>query len=310
MKSLKHLQQANWNIPLNKVLYDAEINRKNPSAILFMIDQSASMGFEKQFYKGEDKTFAQIVADMVNEMLNELIGRCTKSEGVRDYFEICVLGYGGTDNKTAIILWEGSLKGKKWVSISGLKKNAKYEKRTYVKNIRGKTKITEMDVPYWFKAVAKYGTPMGAAFDKAHELLNNWIKDKKHENSYPPVVINITDGAQTDCNDSDLVEAAQRNQVLNTKDGHVLVLNCHIATNSNSVIFPISENELSGDKYSKMLFQMSSVMPQVFSQDISKLRNDADIFSGYHGMAYNANMDVLFNLIDIGTSGSTQQLNR
>ena len=310
MKSLKHLQPANWNIPLNKILYDAEINRKIPSAILIMIDQSASMGFENQIYKGEDSTFAQIVADMVNEMLNELIGRCTKSEGVRDYFDICVLGYGGKNNKTANILWEGNLKGKEWVNITELKKNAKYAKRTFAKKIRGKTKTTEMDVPYWFKAVAKYNTPMGSAFDMAHQLISSWIKKGKHENSYPPVVINITDGAQTDYSDTGLIEAAQKVQVLNTRDGHVLVLNCHIATNGNSVIFPTSENELPGDKYSKILYEMSSVMPQVFSKDISKLRNDADIFSGYRGMAFNANMDVLFNLIDIGTSGSTQQLNR
>ena len=309
MKSLKHLQPANWNIPLNKVMYDAEINRKSPSAILIMIDQSGSMGFEKQIYKGENKTFAQIVADMVNEMLNELIGRCTKSEGVRDYFDICVLGYGGDNDKTANILWKGNLKGKEWVSISDLKKNASYEKRIVIKSIRGKTKTTEMDVPYWFNAVARYSTPMGAAFDKAHQLLSNWIKAGKHEGSYPPVVINITDGAQTDYNDTRLIEAAQKIQVLNTKDGNVLVLNCHIAKNSKSVIFPLSENELPQDMYAGRLYEMSSVMPQSYATDISKLRNDADIFSGYRGMAFNANMDVLFNLIDIGTSGSTQQLN-
>ena len=134
MRSLRDLQPENWSIALNTNQYEAQINRKNPSAILFMIDQSGSMGFSSCKYKGEEKTYAQIVADMINGMLSELISRCTKAEGVRDYFEVCVLGYGGVSNTEANILWEGSLNGKNWVNLSELKSNAQYEKRTVVKN--------------------------------------------------------------------------------------------------------------------------------------------------------------------------------
>jgi len=306
MKSLKHLQPFNWNIELNKIQYDAEINRKNPSAIVFMVDQSGSMA-SKRYYKGEYQSQAKIVSEMINELLNELIGRCTKSEGVRDYFDICVLGYGNNDSE-ADILWEGNLKGKEWVSISELKKNADYEKRTIVTTIRGKTKTKEIDVPYWFKPVNRSLTPMGAAFKKVHALLSEWIQDKGNENSYPPVVINITDGAQTDCTNEELIESAKKVQALNTKDGHVLVLNCHIsASNDESVKFPLTVDELN-DSYSLRMFEMSSIMPNSFGIDIKNIRNDNDIFNHYRGMVFNANMDDLFNFIDIGTSGSTQQL--
>jgi len=306
MKSLKNLQPVNWDIELNKIQYDAEINRKNPSAFIFMIDQSGSMS-TKSFYKGEYKSLAEIVSDMINELLDELIGRCTKTEGVRNYFDVCVLGY-GKNSYTSEVLWEGNLKGKDWVNISDLKKNANYEKRMVVTTIRGKTKTEEKDVPYWFKPVSQSLTPMGHAFDKAHELLSNWIKDKRHENSYPPVVINITDGAQTDCNNDELIQKAQKVQALNTKDGHVLVLNCHLSNSANTTIkFPLSIDELT-NAYSKRLFKMSSVMPETFNQGIFKIRGDRDIFNNYRGMVFNANMDDLFNFIDIGTSGATQQL--
>lgn len=307
MKSLKNLQPANWNIPLNKRLYEAEINRKNPTAILIMIDQSASMDWNTQTYRGEEKTYSQIVADMVNELLNELIGRCTKSEGVRDYFHTCVLEYGGIDDSNAYSLWDGNLKGKDWVSISELKQNARYEKKTVIKTIRGKSKVSEIEMPYWFKPVANYGTPMGAAFTKAYELLKNWILNG-HTASYPPVVINITDGQQTDCIDKELVEITKKIQALNTEDGQILVLNCHISTENKSVIFPLSKDELADNFYAELLYEMSSVMPPVYNSDIAKIRNDTDTFSSYRGMAFNANMDTLFNLIDIGTSGATKQL--
>jgi hypothetical protein len=307
MKSLKHLQPSNWNIPLNSVLYDAEINRNNPTAIVIMIDQSGSMGFSSQKYKGEMKHYSEIVAEMVNDLLNELIGRCTKSEGVRDYFDICVLGYGGKSNDSVEILWEDGLKGEKWVSVSKLKANALYETRTVSKSIRGKVKIVKEDVPYWFSPVANYGTPMGGAFQSVHRLISEWIKNG-HENSYPPVVINITDGMQTDVDNEQLINEAKKVQALNTKDGNTLVLNCHISGEGKQVLFPLKNDELADDHYSNQLFEMSSIMPSGYNYDISNLRADADVFQGYRGMAFNANMDTLFNFIDIGTSGSTQKL--
>ncbi len=307
MKSFKHLQPNDWNIPLNRVLYDAEINRNNPTAIVIMIDQSGSMGFSTQKYKGETKSYSEIVAEMVNDLLNELIGRCTKSEGVRDYFDICVLGYGGESNESVEILWEEGLTGEKWVSVSKLKANALYEKRSVSKSIRGIVKIVEEDVPYWFSPVSKYGTPMGGAFQSAYNLIGEWIKTG-HENSYPPVVINITDGMQTDVDNEQLIVEAKKIQSLNTKDGHSLVLNCHISGEGEQVLFPLNIEELSDDEYSKRLFEMSSIMPSGYSNDISVIRADADVFQNYRGMAFNANLDTLFNFIDIGTSGSTQRL--
>jgi len=305
MKSLKHLQPFNWDIELNKIQYDAEINRKNPSAILFMIDQSGSMS-SKGYYKGEYKSLAEIVSNMINEMLNELIGRCTKSSGVRDYFDICVLGYG--QSSKANILWDGKLKGKEWVRISELKNNANYEKHTIVSTIRGKTKTKEVQKPYWFKPVSNSITPMGSAFDEAHKLLVEWIIDKGNRNSYPPVVINITDGVQTDCNGDELLDKAKKVKALNTKDGHVLVLNCHISNSDNTPVkFPLNKDGLV-NRYSKQLYDMSSIMPESFNRDISDIRSDNDVFNAYRGMVYNASMDDLFNFIDIGTSGSTQQL--
>lgn len=39
---------------------------------------------------------AQQLADVLNRTLANLIVRCTKSEGTRNYFEIGVLAYGGS----------------------------------------------------------------------------------------------------------------------------------------------------------------------------------------------------------------------
>ena len=72
--------------------YTAEISRSNPTAFLFLVDQSGSM--DDKMPSGISK--AQRVADVLNRTLFNLITRCTKSDGVRNYFDIGVIGYGGT----------------------------------------------------------------------------------------------------------------------------------------------------------------------------------------------------------------------
>ena len=72
--------------------YIAEISRSNPACFIFLVDQSGSM--EDKMSSGRSK--AQFVADVLNRTLVNLITRCTKSDGVRNYFEIGVIGYRDT----------------------------------------------------------------------------------------------------------------------------------------------------------------------------------------------------------------------
>ena len=61
--------------------YSAEISRTNPSCFLFLIDQSGSMG--DSFGAGESSmTKANGVADAINRLLQNLVIKCAKEEGV------------------------------------------------------------------------------------------------------------------------------------------------------------------------------------------------------------------------------------
>jgi hypothetical protein len=73
--------------------YAAEISRANPSCFLFLIDQSGSMA--DPFGAGESrKRTADGVADAINHLLRELVLKCSRTEGVWDYYHVGVLGYG------------------------------------------------------------------------------------------------------------------------------------------------------------------------------------------------------------------------
>ena len=76
--------------------YTAQITRANPTLIVFLLDQSGSMADP---FGGEGSgRKADFVANAVNHALHDLVIRCTKTEEVRDYYHVAVVGY---DNNQA-----------------------------------------------------------------------------------------------------------------------------------------------------------------------------------------------------------------
>src|SRR5260221_9676461 len=92
--------------------YTDEIRRGNPRSFIFIIDQSSSMsdvfGTENSLRK------ADFVADVVNRTIHDLVIRCTRTEEIRDYYYLSVIGYGGTFWPT----FGGRPVGKNAISIS------------------------------------------------------------------------------------------------------------------------------------------------------------------------------------------------
>src|SRR5262249_19447309 len=76
------------------VPYVAGVSRTTPTCLLFLIDQSPSMS--GPFGGSPGKTKADGVADAVNRLLQNLALKCAKSDGIRDYFHVGVIGYGAS----------------------------------------------------------------------------------------------------------------------------------------------------------------------------------------------------------------------
>ena len=153
-------------------------------------------------------------------------------------------------------------------------------------------------VGIWFDAVAKNRTPMCQALREARRILSDWVA--AHEDSYPPVVINITDG---EANDGDPVEPARDLQRLRTKDGNVLLFNCHLSSHSASpTLYPNTDNELV-DEFAKMLFSMSSALPAKMIKNARA--EDEDLPDGARGFVFNAKSRDLTRYLEIGTGVAT-----
>ena len=68
-------------------MYEARISRNHPAAFLILIDQSGSMS-EPTTFHGRRMSKSEAVALTVNMLIDELLNRCKREEGYRDYFDI------------------------------------------------------------------------------------------------------------------------------------------------------------------------------------------------------------------------------
>jgi hypothetical protein len=281
--------------------YTAEISRTNPSCFLFLIDQSGSMADPAPPALGGDapaggtRPKAQSVADALNRLLQNLVIKCAKSEGVRDYYQVGVIGYGAGVGPAL----GGPLAGRELVPISEIADSpARVEERTRkVEDGAGGLVDQAVKFPIWFDPVANGGTPMCQALRQAEAILGAWVAE--HPMGFPPIAINVTDGESTD---GDPTEVAERIKALSTGDGACLLFNLHVSSQSVTPIQFPSEDAALPDQHARLLFGMSSQLPDFM---LGFAREEGfDASPGAKGFAFNSDMVTVIRFLDIGTRPS------
>ena len=282
--------------------YTSEISRSKPGCFLFLIDQSGSMAEPMGGQAGRRKMDG--VADAINRLLDNLVQRCSKGEDVRGYFDIGVIRYCTAEGGDPQVgpAFSGPLAGRALVSISEVAEYpARIEERSAkVEDGAGGLVNETRKFPIWFDPVAEGGTPMARALELAQEVLKDWVA--QHPNSFPPVVINITDGEANDQESEyrDLESYAQKLRALSTSDGELLLFNIHLSQfDVTPVAFPGEESNLPGD-YAQQLFRMSSSLPEAF---VREGRNQGlDLAESAKGFVFNADMSMLVQFMNLGTT--------
>jgi len=270
--------------------YSAEISRTNPTCFLFLVDQSSSM--LEPFGGQSDKKKSEGVADAINRLLQNLCLKCAKSDGIRDYFHVGVIGYGG---QVALAL-KGKLAGEPLVPVSAIANHPlRVEQRTR-KMDDGAGGIIEQSFkfPVWVEPVAGGRTPMCKAITLATQFLQEYLTH--YPACYPPMVINISDGAATDGNPE---PSANLLRGLASSDGNVLLLNAHLSSSPNQpVTFPGRE-EVLAEPHARLLFRMSSPLPQRL---LDAARAESYRLDGTpRGFVFNADLVSVIRFLDIGT---------
>lgn len=277
-------------------MYNQSITRNHRTAFVLALDRSGSMCTQIETPEGV-RTKAEVVCEICNSLLFELIERARRSDGVRDYYDVAVIGYSGAGIEPLI--------GENWfTSIKELAAIAPRITQRWVKRIApdGCETLHQLTRPEWILPNAAGETPMYALFCQIHALVKEWCADPRNLESFPPIVFHITDGEASDCRPDALREICRAIREEGTADGRVLLINCHLSSNTlhPSILFPTSIDELHENRYARLLYDCSSELPAIFEGEIRLMRGDHQA-GPFRGMSYNCSMQELVSLLNIGS---------
>jgi hypothetical protein len=263
--------------------YEQPINSNFPGFFVILIDQSKSM--DEGFGETQKHVFA---ANVINKVIYEIRSAAQEGTEIKDRCFVVVIGY-GAETKALIAQKTSELKSK----------IIRVEQRKFTQKDGSQI---DLRMPIWLEPKAVNGTPMDAAFDLAFNLTSGFCSSKPE--SFPPIVINITDGVPNDLQHGGKGErtrdAARRLLTLKTRHGELLLFNAHIGNYQlGPVLLPNEKSQLN-DPYAQYLFDFTSPIPK----PMFKLAEMVGFSPkpGARGMVFNADADGLIKLLNFGGS--------
>ncbi|MDT3446178.1 MULTISPECIES: vWA domain-containing protein [unclassified Pseudofrankia] len=272
-------------------MYERTFSRTNPGCIVFLLDRSDSM---KQPWQSSGGTLAEGATRAVNKILLDLCVKSAKEVGgqARHYFDVGVFGYGACPVAGGEGV-EPALGGQPIVPIPQV-----FDSPLRVETDPSVDAVAGSRLPVWVEPVFGYRTPMCQAIATAGEHVFGWAAS--HPDSFPPIVINITDGMVTDSpyDGADLSEWAARLTSIETRDGQALLFNIFLSpTVAPEVLFPATAAGL--PEPGPELFAISSALPASMIANARGAR--MEIADGGRGFVFNAGLATLMWFLEIGT---------
>lgn len=244
----------------------------------------------------------EAAALIANFVIDELVMRATRAGDIRDYYDIAVLQYSG-DGLESIIASEDDT----MVQISSLH-NAIPQPKSY-NIVHTEEDGTQQTIPLilheWVTPKACGIAPMYEALVHIKSLVSKWCDDSFNHRSFPPIVINISDGCCGDADDIELLDMAAEIESIGTKDGTTLLINIHLANEDDSaenVLFPQVCDLFSHDHDTQLLYDMSSRLPKELEYMIEDIVG-CNTQGPHKCFARNASVCEILALTDIGTEG-------
>lgn len=277
-------------------MYEQELSRRNPGCVIFLIDRSDSM---KAAWAGTSMTLAQGAALAINKILLELSIKSTKESGsaMRSYFYVGCYGYGlsirtGAEGVESIL--PGGLAGRGIVPLPEL--------AAAPLAVREQPSVDPMAsparAPVWVEPQHGHRTPMCEAFALVGAHVYEWAA--AFTNSFPPIMINLTDGMVTDSpyQGVDLGVWASRLRSVQTSDGPALLLNIFLSPSKAPIVsYPATAHGLPAP--GPELFAISSQLPRPMINNARAA--GLAVTEGSRGFVFNADLASLVSFLEIGT---------
>lgn len=260
---------------------------KSPGHLIFLIDQSHTMG-EK--YSGNQNR-AECAAEVINRCYNDLIVANQNGLDVYNRLFSQIIAYGGRGGDSVEKLLEGTLP---YLANNPLCMEKVRQKMA--DGDRGMAEI-ETEMAIFIKPAWRGCTVMGEAFEMAYDEIVKRGADHV-------ILINISDGGpwsyKREFKEMDYaIEQARRIMSLDIPDGHPKILNAHIGSGQPQYICPGPETRLVG-RQANFLWEISS---ELTDADRAAARKFEMILAPHaRGFISNADALELLRFIQFGSS--------
>lgn len=272
-----------------------------PGYIIFLVDQSGSMG--ESYTDGKNK--AEFTALVINRTINDLIFTNSAGDKIKDRVFISIIGYGGQGGNSVDDIRSDYLS-----AFADSPLRTEKVKKKVSDGAGGLVEIEEEMAIYLEPTCPRNGlTPMGEALDFAKQLIEGWIS-KKPDNP-APVIINVSDGMPytgIGANDDSekAINVANSIMNINTNDGNPIIFNVHLGHPPfNETKFESNENNIS-DEQGKLLFKISSKVPETYREAARK--HEFVTSEDSRGFISNSKPENLIKFINFGSSGGTDRI--
>jgi hypothetical protein len=235
---------------------------------------------------------AEVVADALNRLIQNVILRSAKAGGVRDYFKVGVIGYG---SEISVGLG-GKVPSDILIPISRVGDfPLRVETRTkLVPDGAGGLVDQKVKFPVWYDPEASGKTPMCEALAVAGAAIKEFVG--KFPDAYPPIVLNLTDGIPTDGDPQDNAKLIRN---VTTSDGAALLFNLLISSKPVPAdYFPATDSGLT-EEGANLLFRISSELPPKLWE--AAKAEGHNVRPSARGVVINADPTAIVRFLDIGT---------
>jgi len=252
--------------------HSAPITRAHPTAFVLLVDRSGSMA-ERIVFEGREMTKADAVSQVASAFIDELLHRARRERGVGDYYDLAAIGYSGA-GVLSLLSPRGEFALPSRLAAAEVRRERVVRERVLPS---GRSVVAVAEHAVRIDAQAVGATPMCGALADGLRLVERWCAAPRNAGSYPPTIINITDGEASDGGADEVRELARRIRATGTADGHTILFNIHLARGGDTaapVLFPRSLAELPDHRYARLLWDISSEMPAACRDMIRSLRGE------------------------------------
>lgn len=236
------------------------ITSTHRTLFVIAIDQSGSM---QEHITAQDYIFtkSQIAAITASALIDELYYKAKRYEGIRNYYDIAVLGYSGYDIVPLLHPTFFTVP----ISMLDYKNVPRLKIPTIYRSSEGRPLIIDERISQWVTPKAGGFTSTIEMLDAVTDLVDRWCSASPNRDSFPPTVFNISDGNLDLSYRNTLLSKADKLKRTGTTDGNTMLFNIHIASNiDDPQLFCPSLSDIPADHPALPLAPLSSELPAIF----------------------------------------------